>query len=241
MLLEGKGLFKSYLDPMKVRRIVLNTLNFSLDKSSTLSIVGKSGVGKSTLAKVIAQLTSYQGEIYFEKKAVSSMTRKEKKRYLQRIPLIFQDPISSLNPQLNIQSILEEPFRIQKAAFSPSTIKKLLEQVELPSYFLQKRPGECSGGELQRVNIARALALRPQALVCDEILASLDAKNKERMIQLLLQLQSTWQISYLFITHDIAWAKTLGGKMATLKDGAILKTDSVAPSAQKGLVSSLRF
>lgn len=224
MLLKVKDLKKTFTKKNFQKQDVLKGVDFSIDLGKTLCLVGKSGSGKSTIAHILAStLSPCSGEISFLDRDFFSLKRRDK----ISIQMIFQDPISSINPKMSIQEALEEPFSLQKKVAKPEDFHRLLELVELPKSLLKKRPHACSGGELQRVTIARALVLQPKLLICDEILASLDEPKKAAVVDLLIRLQKEQNISYLFITHELFWLKKFEGSVAVLFDGKIIEKSLV--------------
>ncbi len=204
-------------------------VSFSLPKGKTLALVGESGCGKSSLAKAIMQLNPlHSGKITLSNKALTKYSRKE---YYRHVQMIFQDPFSSFNPKCDVATILSEGLKAQ--GFYPSKTERnrklleLLSQVGLPTTCLHKYPHEFSGGQRQRLAIARALALEPSVLVCDEPTSALDVSVQAAIINLLKQLQQDHQLSLLFITHDIGVVSTLADEVAVMYLGKIVEKGNV--------------
>ncbi|MDP1608027.1 MAG: ABC transporter ATP-binding protein [Chlamydiales bacterium] len=198
----------------------LDDVSFSLQPGTTLSVIGESGAGKSTLAKALLGFLPHTGEIYFKGKKLGS----RKNRALRRdIQIVFQDPVLSLNPRMSVKELLEEPFSIQKQAYSAQSIAHLLELVQLPSSLLFRLPHQLSGGQRQRVNIARALALHPDLIIFDEPFSSLDSFLQIQMAELLQKLQKEFNLTYLFISHDLPLAIHLSTHLAVLHKGKLVE------------------
>ena len=207
---------------------VLRDISFALEEKEILGLVGESGCGKSTLAKTIMQLyTPTQGEIVFEGRSlvgVSSNTLKEVRKKLQ---MVFQDPLSSLNPRMTVKETLREPFVIHKIYKNKlqetERIIELLELVGLQESYMQAFPHELSGGQRQRIGIARALALQPKLILCDEPIAALDVSIQAQMVNLLRHLHKKLQLTYLFISHDLMMVRHLCTQVAVMYLGTLVE------------------
>jgi peptide/nickel transport system ATP-binding protein len=201
-LLSVQNLRKTY-----GRFVALNQISFELGSGKTLGILGESGSGKTTLARIVLGLLKPDsGKVCFAGK---------------RMGAVFQDPLLSLDPRMRVSAILEEPFCLAKQKASETDLKNLLSQVELPTGFLKRYPRELSGGECQRIAIARAIALEPSLIVCDEPVSAVDAFTRAQILNLLMRLQTEKQISYLFISHDIRVVRHMSDDVMILKDGEI--------------------
>lgn len=204
-------------------------ISFTIEKGQTLALVGESGSGKSTVAKALLRLLPHtEGRVFFEGQEILSLSLKKFQALRKKMQIVFQDPYSSLNPHLNIENCLKEPFLIHKIKIKtkttgPNTISQLLDLVKLPFSSKNKYPHELSGGGRQRVSIARALALNPSFLILDEPLSSLDVSTQASIITLLKDLQKELNLSYLFISHDLAVVKYLADEVAVMRQGRIVE------------------
>ena len=206
---------------------VVKDVNLSVFKGHTVAVVGESGSGKSTLARVITGLLPpIKGRVIFHGQDLSPALKMRKKSSLRRIQMIYQMPDIALNPKQKVNSILSRVlkfyFGLAKAECQKRVLD-LLERVELPSKYIDRLPTELSGGEKQRICIARALAAEPELIICDEITSALDQLVAEGILKLLHQLQQTTQVSYLFITHDLATVKAVADEIVVMRDGAIVE------------------
>jgi len=219
------GFFRSSVKTAKV----VDGISLKINESKTLGLVGESGCGKSTLAKLILALFEpTNGEIFFNKVRLERIlvTTHLKKCFRKELQAIFQDPVSALNPRQRIKDILREPFIVHEDMYErniKSRIIELLNTVGLNEKFLNKYPHQLSGGENQRVNIARALSLKPKLIICDEPLSSLDLTLQARLINLFLDLQQEFKISYLFISHDLRVIERLSDEIAVMYLGKIVE------------------
>lgn len=229
-LLKVENLCKRYakrsLAGLRQDVLAVDAVSFSISPRTTLAIVGESGSGKSTLALCLACLEPpTSGSIQFEEKDLAHLTENELRKIRPQIQLIFQDPANSLNPRWTAQQILLEPLLLQ-TNLSRTGIKQratlLLEQVGLSGKILQQLPSQLSGGQRQRLAIARALSLDPKLLILDEALSSLDCSIQAQIANLLLDLQSSLGMAYLFITHDLAMAAHLADEIAVMHCGRII-------------------
>ena len=205
----------------------LDGVSFSIFRGTTLAIVGESGSGKSTLAFCLACLERpTSGNIWFEETGFSGLMEKDRRVIRRQIQLIFQDPANSFNPRWSVLEILTEPLVVQ-GNLGPDEMKScaraLLEQVSLSPQLAEKLPSELSGGQRQRLAIARALGLRPKLLILDESLSALDCSLQAQIANLLLELQASLQMTYLFISHDLAMAAHLADEIAVMSRGQIVE------------------
>ena len=220
-VLQVSGLTKTWGEDHQA----VQDLSFTLYEGETLAIVGESGSGKTTLAKTIMGLTSPSaGDIQLNGVTI---TERDQDFYKQ-IQLVFQNPKESLSHRLTVCQLIKEPLDIQQIGTEAdriTTVSKLLSEVQLPSddTFLQKYPHQLSGGESQRVVIARALALNPKILIADEPTSALDASIQAKVIKLLLNLQESRGLAMLFITHDIALARKISDRLAVMQHGKIVE------------------
>ena len=230
-LLEVKNLKKHFqvntFNKGKQTVNALNGISFLLHEGETLGLVGESGCGKSTAARVILRLLEpTSGEIIYKNQNLINMKQNQLRPLRKNIQIIFQDPLASLNPRKRIRKILEEPFDIHgfiNLKEKTERITWLLEKVGLSSDQLDKYPHEFSGGQLQRIGIARAIALNPSLIIADEPVSALDVSIRAQIINLLLDLKESMQISYLFISHDMTVVRHFCDRVAVMYLGKIIE------------------
>jgi peptide/nickel transport system ATP-binding protein len=230
-LLKVENLVKRYtrrsLVGAREELLALDGVSFSIFPGTTLAVVGESGSGKSTLASCLACLESpTTGNIWFEGKDVVKLEERARRQVRPKIQLIFQDPATSLNPRWSVLDILIEPL-IVESKFAREEMNQrassLLERVGLSRDMVERAPTELSGGQRQRLTIARALALEPKLLILDEALSALDCSVQAQIANLLMDLQSSLGMTYLFITHDLAMAAHLADDLAVMNRGRIVE------------------
>jgi peptide/nickel transport system ATP-binding protein len=230
-LLRVENLMKQYADnrPLGERREVtaLAGVSLSIYAGKITALVGESGSGKSTLALCLACLERpSSGSIWFEGRDITALGEDEQRRVRPKLQLVFQDPAGSLNPRLTALEIVSEPLIIQKRFQTQERFERawaLLERVGIPGEKAGQRPDEFSGGQRQRLAIARALALEPKLLILDEALAALDCSVQAQIANLLLELQSSLGLTCLFITHDFAMAAHLADEIGVMDHGRIVE------------------
>ena len=231
-LLHVRGLSKSYIRRRALSRSefvvrAFEDVDISVPRGKTLALVGESGAGKSTLARCIALLEKPTcGKIWFDGKNVTDLRKKELFPLRRRIQLVFQDPTSALNPCFTATEIIAEPLvihRVGTAAGQQEKALHLMEQVGLPATWAEKRPLEFSGGQRQRLAIARALALDPCLLILDEALSNLDARNQDLILQLLANLQGARSLTYLHVCHELSLVERFADEVAVMRDGRIVE------------------
>jgi|SRR5215472_13314076 len=205
----------------------LDGVSFSIFRGTTLAIVGESGSGKSTLALCLACLERRtSGNVWFEETDLGGLREKGRRVIRRQIQLIFQDPANSFNPRWSVLEILTEPLVVQGNLGHEemkSRAHVLLEQVALPRRLGEKFPSELSGGQRQRLAIARALGLAPKLLILDEALSALDCSVQAQIANLLMDLQASLRMTYLFISHDLAMAAYLADEIAVMSRGQIVE------------------
>lgn len=225
VLLEVKNL-KKYFQTPKGQLHAVDNVNFAIEEGKTLGVVGESGCGKSTLARIIVGIErKTSGKIIFDNKEIEGISK------TKDIQMIFQNPLSSFNPRMKIVDYMWEPlrnyFKLSKKDSIP-LIKKSLMDVGLDENTLEKYPHEFSGGQLQRITIARAIIIKPKLIVCDEITSALDVSVQKQILELLKKLQKDLDLSYLFIGHDLAVVQDISQKIVVMYMGEIVeKLDSV--------------
>ncbi len=203
-------------------------LSFHVFRGETLGLVGESGCGKTTVGRTLLRLEEATGgEIVFEEANVTRATGQRLKDYRRKIQVIFQDPFSSLNPRMTIGEIIAEPMRVYRLAPSARAarekVTELLTQVGLFEYMAERYPHELSGGQRQRVGIARALAMQPSFIVCDEPVSALDVSIQAQIINLLEALQEKYQLTFLFIAHDLAVVRHISNRVIVMYLGKVME------------------
>ncbi len=228
-------------------------VDLSLYRGETLGLVGESGCGKSTLARLLLGLdVPTAGEVVFEGKTLSSFSRKEWKIFRRRVQPVFQDPFGSLNPRMRIGEMIGEPLWIHgltKPSEIPGRVSELLKQVGLEPEHARRFPHAFSGGQRQRIGIARALATGPEVLILDEPVSSLDLSVQAQVLNLLLSLQKKYQLTYLFITHNLGVLESLTDRVVVMCFGKVVEVASTEnlfthpahPYTQKLLGAMPRF
>lgn len=202
----------------------VDEVSFDIQKGETLALVGESGSGKTTLGRSILRLVEPQlGELNFEGQNLMELSAKELRKLRQRIQIIFQNPYAALNPRKPIGYAIIEPMKVHGIPYSREKIVELLEKVGLRADHFTRYPHEFSGGQRQRVCIARALALNPKFIVCDECVSALDVSVQAQILNLLKDLQEEFNLSYLFITHDLSVVRFIGDRILVMKSGRIVE------------------
>ncbi|MDQ3372926.1 MAG: ATP-binding cassette domain-containing protein [Acidobacteriota bacterium] len=211
----------------KTENIAVDRVNLSLRESETLGLVGESGCGKSTLALTIMQLYALDGgQILFGGKNITNFDAKQLKPIRKQMQMIFQDPVASLDPRLTIEQIIGEPLEIHNIGTKnerTGKIANLLERVGLSVEDMRRFPSEFSGGQQQRIGIARALALRPKLLICDEPVSALDVSVQAQILNLLRDLQDEFGLAYLFISHNIAITAFMSRRIGVMYLGRLVE------------------
>lgn len=221
---RGSGLRKSGPD-------VLRGISLDISAGETLGLVGESGSGKTTLGRAVLGLAKPTGgAIRFDGHDITHLSHRERRPLARDIQVIFQDPYTSLNPALQIADILSEPLIGQgvEPMKARASVAALLERVDLPADAAHRYPKEFSGGQRQRVAIARALALQPRLIVCDEPVSALDLTTQAVVLDLLIELQRTTGVAYLFITHDLSVVRHISHRVAVMYKGELVETGPVS-------------
>ncbi|MFJ7727777.1 ABC transporter ATP-binding protein [Neobacillus sp. NPDC097160] len=229
-LLEVKELKKEFsVGPvLKKKRVqAIRNVSFTIQKGETFALVGESGCGKSTTGRAVIRLIDpTSGTIKFNSVDMSELTNKELRVMRRNMQMIFQDPYASLNSRMTIETILKEPFKLQKLYSEKEREEKvisLMEEVGLPSAYRKRYPHEFSGGQRQRIGIARALALSPELIVADEPVSALDVSVQAQVLNLMMDLQEKHNLSYLFISHDLSVVKFISHRIGVMYLGEIVE------------------
>ncbi len=209
-------------------------VSFEIARGETLSLVGESGCGKSTVGRAILRLFDITaGQVVLDGQRIDDLSPDRLKQMRRRVQVVFQDPFSSLNPRLRVRAILAEPIRnfglAKSSAELESKVASLMDTVGLPRDALSRRPHEFSGGQRQRICIARALAAEPELIVCDEAVSALDVSVKAQIVNLLQDLQREFGLALLFISHDLAIVEHMTHRVAVMYLGKIVE---IAPREQ---------
>ncbi len=235
IILEVENVSASY--SRKMTDLVLEDIDLKIRRGRTVALVGESGSGKSTLARVITGLLPpLKGRVLYEGQALPPALKNRSREMLRQSQMIYQMPDTALNPRHKVRMVLGRPLSFyfgMKGKERDDRIYELLEQIELPKKYIDRYPNELSGGEKQRICIARALAAKPDLIICDEPTSALDQLVAEGILKLLQALQKELRVSYLFITHDLATVKAISDEMVVMLKGRIVeqgvKKDVLAP------------
>jgi len=221
--LRVHGVDASYSGVVKV----LDNVTVQLPRGRTVAVVGESGSGKSTLARAITGLLPpSKGEIYFNGKPLPKALKNRDKETLRCIQMIYQSADTSLNPRQTIRDIIGRPLEFYhgiKGAARDRRVAELLDSIELNESYIDRLPTELSGGQKQRISIARALAAEPDIIICDEVTSALDQIVQEEILTLLMKLQKDTNVSYLFITHDIATVRAISDEIVVMHQGRVVQ------------------
>ena len=226
-LLEVRHLKKYFKTPKGMLHAV-DDINFTIESGHTLGVVGESGCGKSTLGRTILHLLEpTEGEIYFDGRDISKMDTAAFKESRKQMQIIFQDPYSSLNPRMTVEDIITEPLIIfnmyPNAAERKQHVQTLMDSVGLAARLARSYPHELDGGRRQRIGVARALALQPKFIVCDEPVSALDVSIQAQILNLIQDLQEEMGLTYLFITHDLSVVKHISDEICVMYLGKMVE------------------
>ena len=218
-----KGIFSTVKDYVKA----VDNVNFFIKKGETFGLVGESGCGKTTLGRTLIQLIPpTNGTVYFMGNNLSDISKSELRKLRLHMQIVFQDPSSSLNPRMTVKQIIGEPIKINSKLKNEEITQKvllLLKTVGLDEQHMYRFPHEFSGGQKQRIGIARALALNPDFIVLDEPTSALDVSVQAKILNLFKDLQKKFNLTYLFITHDLSVIKYISDRVAVMYAGKIVE------------------
>ncbi|WP_324724263.1 nickel import ATP-binding protein NikE [Lelliottia sp. JS-SCA-14] len=224
---------------------VLDDVALSLKIGETVALLGRSGCGKSTLARLLVGLESpSQGEVFWQGESLSTLNRARQKAFRREIQMVFQDAISAVNPRKTVSEILREPMRHLLSLSRTEQLaraRELLQAVELDDSLLNQRPPQLSGGQLQRVCLARALAVEPRLLILDEAVSNLDLVLQANVIRLLKKLQQQFGTACLFITHDLRLVERFCDRVMVMEEGKIVETQTVGETLTFSSIAGQRL
>ncbi len=245
-IIEVKNLIKKF--PPNI--MAVNNVSFSLNRGECIGLVGESGCGKSTLSNIITHMQKpTSGTVFFEGEDIFKYKKKEVKKYHRNIQMVFQNPKSVFSPKMTIGKFLCEGlinYKIMNKSDAKKEAINLLEQVELDSSYFMKFPHELSGGQLQRVVIARAISINPKVIIYDEPTSALDVSIQKNITKLLYDIQNKYNISTIFISHDLALVRLIADRILVMNDGEIIENldsetfiKSIQSSITRELVDSV--
>ncbi len=221
-----KGIFAREVGAVQA----VNDVSFDVARGETLGVVGESGCGKTTTGRTLLRLIEpTSGEIRFEGRDVRAMGTSELRALRREMQIIFQDPVSSLNPRMTVGAIIREGLTIHhlaEGAAAEARVRQLLQEVGLRSEYATRYPHEFSGGQRQRIGIARALSVEPKFIVCDEPVSALDVSVQAQVINLLVDLQREHDLTYLFIAHDLSVVEHIADRVAVMYLGKVVELAS---------------
>ena len=225
-LIETVNLKKYFNTPRGLLHAV-DDVNIKINAGETLGIVGESGCGKSTLGRTMMRLVdATDGKVLFKGENILDYNKKQMKKMHTSMQMIFQDPFTSLNPRLSIGEIISEPMKVVhnvKGSDMKTRVQELMDMCGLPQRYYNTYPHELDGGRRQRVGLARALALDPQFIVCDEPVSALDVSIQAQIINLLMDLQAQKGLAYMFITHDLCVVRHISNNIAVMYLGKMME------------------
>ena len=231
IILECKDL-KKYFDTPNGLLHAVDNVNIKIGRGQTLGVVGESGCGKSTLGRTILRLLpSTSGQIIFDGKDITNLDKQQLVNLRKEMQIVFQDPFASLDPKMTVSQIIEEPFIIHKTYRNSkerlNRVIELMRIVGLDERYVNTYPHELDGGRRQRIGIARAIALNPKFIVCDEPVSALDVSIQAAILNLMMDLKDEYGLTYIFITHDLSVVKHISDDILVLYMGTMFeKTDS---------------
>jgi peptide/nickel transport system ATP-binding protein len=238
-LINVKKLTKKYVNTKKNNDfLAVDNVNFFIEKGKSMALIGESGSGKTTIARIIDGLeVPTKGIIYYNGIQISGLSLKQMKKYRKKIQFIFQNSIGIFDPKYTIGYSLKEILKNYgiKNSEAVSKVFNMMEKVGLEKVIFYRYPREISGGQRQRANIARALILRPEFVICDEPVSNLDFSNKKQILNLLNDMREEYNLTYLFITHDISIINKICDEVLIMKKGKIIEKTKIYKHYDKDL------
>ena len=226
-IITVNNLTKYYYDKNNTTIKAVDDVSFSIEKGMVYALVGQSGCGKTTLAKTILKLTEpTSGEVYFDGVDILKLPKKNIRKLRPKMQMVFQNPYSSLNPRMKVGSIIKEGITAKKIVPKDNIedfFMKIVRECEINPLLLNSYPDKLSGGERQRVAIARALSLNPEFVIADEIISSLDKETAKQILNLIIKLKKSKNISFLYISHDIRSVKYVADYIGVMHLGKIVE------------------
>jgi oligopeptide/dipeptide ABC transporter ATP-binding protein len=251
-LVETRGLTKHFISrrgllSRRLRQVrALDGVDLAVYRQETLGVVGESGCGKTTLGRAIMQLIRpTSGEVLFEGEDITPLSRSDFRRYRRDMQMVFQNPYSTFDPRFSVLNSIAEPLRTHTDLRGEALVgraRELLQQTGMPGEILYRYPHEFSGGQLQRIAVARALALNPKFMVLDEPTSALDVSVQAQIINLLQRLQRELKLTYLFITHDLSVVQHISDRIAVMYLGKVVElsaTETIFNDAQHPYTQAL--
>lgn len=229
-LIEVRSLKKYFKVPGGMNHAV-DDVSFTINRCETLGVVGESGCGKSTLGRTIIRLLeATSGQVFLDGTDITHVSGRKLKKAREKMQIVFQDPYSSLNPRLRVESTVMEPLKNSRRFHSEKEMKeeanRLMELVGIDYRLRMSYPHELDGGRRQRVCIARALALKPDFIVCDEPVSALDVSIQAQVLNLLMDLQDQMKMSYMFVTHDLSVVRHISNQICVMYLGQVVEKSS---------------
>ncbi len=226
-LLEVRNL-KQYFDTPGGALHAVDDVSFTLEKGTVLGVVGESGCGKSTLSRsILGILKATSGQVIYDGVDITNLNRRKRKPYQLKMQMIYQDPYSSIDPRMNVYDLIADPLRANRVCKSKDElnrrIQELMELVGLAPRLIYSYPHELDGGRRQRIGIARALALEPEFIICDEPVSALDVSIQAQILNLLQDLQEERELTYIFVTHDLSVVKHISNEILVMYMGCMVE------------------
>ena len=224
---------QQFLFPWQQKKFIkaVDGVSFTLQEGETMGIVGETGCGKSSLARAIIKMIPIKsGKVFWRGENIINFNKSKTQKIRKEVQMIFQDPLASLNPRMNIGEIIPEPLRTHFPKMTSndlkSQVREMMEKVGLLPNLINRYPHEFSGGQCQRIGIARALILKPKLIICDEPVSALDVSIQGQIINLLKSIQNELKLSLIFITHDLSIAKHISDNIMVLYFGKSVEMNS---------------